>query len=74
MLVAEISDLELGIKMNNELPIISETQFAQVRLVRLKESDGRISDVAVKEIKVQVINSSVQDTERAVKVWTVIKP
>ncbi|KAG8940537.1 hypothetical protein FRC04_005219 [Tulasnella sp. 424] len=67
LLAAEVSDLELGIKMSDDLPLISETQFAKVRVVRLKEPDGRISDVAVKEIKVQLINSSVKDTERAVK-------
>lgn len=68
VLAAEVSDLELGIKISDDLPLISETQFAKVRVVRLKEPDGRISDVAVKEIKVQLINSSVKDTERAVKV------
>ncbi|KAG8917029.1 hypothetical protein FRC01_002714 [Tulasnella sp. 417] len=67
LLVAEVSNLELGLKINDDLPLVSETQFARVRRVRLKEPDGRVSDVAVKEIKVRLINSSVKETEDAVR-------
>ncbi|KAG8920085.1 hypothetical protein FRC01_000937 [Tulasnella sp. 417] len=66
LLTAEVSDLELGIKISDDLPLISETQFAKVRLVRLKGADGQVSDVAVKEIKVQMISTSAEDNERAI--------
>lgn len=72
LMAAEVSDLELAIKISDDLPLISETHFAKVRLVRLKEPDGRVSEVAVKEIKVQLVNSSVKDTEQAIRVWVVV--
>lgn len=80
LMAAEVSDLELAIKISDDLPLISETHFAKVRLVRLKEPDGRVSEVAVKEIKVQLVNSSVKDTEQAIrrmlreaKAWKALK-
>lgn len=68
VLSSEISELAGLLRFDHKMPLVSDTQHAKVKFAHWETFGAAPMPVAVKEIKVRLIDDSREETDRAVRV------